>query len=358
VCDGYGEILQAGAEAADWLINDVFRVPIEKALNPLDPIQFVTMVRRIARSLRAVAAPIEQEVADEVAKVVDANWPDMTAAQRKSKLDEIENLLAGAGIGGAGERELPGIQAVFEVSAEQLIKPTRRQLVKRYDLAIETDLTKRDLVTAEHLRETSALFVRNNYGDIAIRLSAKARDIVAAGLEKGLGRDDISGELSVAMKAAKRSDAYWNFTATTFSNRARNFTQVHAFDDAGIRAYSPLAVLDEVTTEQCRFLNGKEFPVDKSVKKIRQVQGSDDPESIVDQMPWISKGKNDDGQDILYYKKGDRVHTVAVIDESGEGVKDKIGVYSEAMASEAMMKAGIGMPPYHGSCRTTVIPVF
>lgn len=345
--------LQDGVEAADWLLEDLFRVPIEKALNPLHPLQFVTMIRRVARALRASAAPIEQETADEAVRLVDANWPELSAAQRTSKLREIEDLLATA-----GEKQLPGLQATFEVSAGQIIPPTRKQLVKRYDLAIETSLTARDLETAASLRETSALFVRNNYGEIGKRLSAKARDIVAAGLEEGLGRDDISGDLAIAMKAAKRSDAYWNFTATTFSNRARNFTQVHALDDAGIRAYSPSAVLDEVTSETCRFLNGQEFPVDKSVKKIKQVQESDDPESIVDQMPWIQKGKNDDGDDVLYYKKGERTHQVAVIDEPGEGVKDKIGTYSDAMASETLMKAGIGMPPYHGSCRTTIIPVF
>jgi hypothetical protein len=353
VCDRCGETLQAGVEAADWLLDDVLRVPIEKALNPLHPVQFVTMVRRVARALRAKVAPIENATADEAAQIVDANWPEMSAAKRTAKMHEIEELLAAS-----GEKELPGLRATFEISADQIIPPTRKQLVKRYDLAIETDLTKRDLDTAESLRETSALFVRNNYGEIGKRLSTKARDIVAAGLEKGLGRDDISEELAITMKAAKRSDAYWNFTATTFSNRARNFTQVHALDDAGIRAYSPSAILDEVTSETCRFLNGQQFPVDKSVKRIKQVQESDDPESIVDQMPWIQKGKNDDGQDILYYKRGTRSHTVAVIDEPGEGVKDKIGTYSEAMASETMMKAGIGMPPYHGSCRTTIIPVF
>ncbi len=351
MCDGC--ILQAGVEAADALLEDVFRVPIEKALNPLDLVAFVTLIRRVARSLRLEVSPIEQQAVEEAAKIMDANWPDMTKAQREAKLAEIEELLAET-----GKHTLPGIRAIFDTNADNIIEATRKGLVKKFDLSISATMTERDEVTSKRLRETESLFVRDNYGKVAEKLSAKARDIVAAGLEAGLGRDDISGDLAKAMKEARRPNAYWNLIATTFSNRARNFTQVHGLDEAGIRAFAVSAILDEVTSDVCRFLDGKEFPVEQSVKRIKQVQESNDPEAIVDMMPWISKGKNDDGQDILYYKKGDQRRTVCVIEESGEGERDKIGTYSDAVATETLTKAGIGMPPYHGSCRTTIIPVF
>jgi SPP1 gp7 family putative phage head morphogenesis protein len=305
----------------------------------------------MARALRSSAGTIEQDAADEASAVVDANWPNLSAAERDAKLVEVEQILTNV-----GTEEAPKLGAVFKVGSDSIVPGTRKQLVRRYDLGIEATLTKRDEITADRLRETEALFVRNNYGVIKDKLSSRVRDIVAAGLEKGLGRDDISEDLADAMKAARRPNSYWNLIATTFCNRAHSFTQVHAMDEAGIRAFAVSAVMDEATSDICRFLDGKEFPVEQSVKRIKRVQESSDPEEIIDTMPWMSKGKNDDGDDILYYKKGDRRRTVCTIDESGEGERDKTGVYSDALATETLTKAGIGMPPYHGSCRSTIVP--
>ena len=351
MCSDCSWILQAGADAADELVGDVLRIPIQKGLNPLKHAQFVTLVRRIARKLRAEAAPLEQDTAEKAAQILDANWPDLSKSARAAKLKEVEKLLLAT-----AERELPSLQVVFNAAAEQVIPPTRKALAAQFGRTISASLTDRDERTMEYVRSTSGLFVRDNYGKVAEGLSAKARDIVATGLESGLGREDISADLALAMKAARRPDSYWGMIANVFSNRGRSATQFHAFDDAGIRAYVWASVLDEVTSEMCRFLNGKTFPVADAVKRVEKVQQSD-PEDIVDLMPWVAKGKNEEGQDILYYKKGDRRHTVAVVEEPGEGERDKIGKYSQAMAEDALAKAGLAYPPIHGGCRSTVTAV-
>jgi hypothetical protein len=353
VCQHCGDILQAGAAAGDELLADVLRVPIEKALNPLKQRQFVTLIRRVARSLRDAASPIEQQAVEKATAILDANWPDLTKAARAEKLREVEDLLAQT-----GEKLLPGVKVVFNVASDQIIPPTRRAVASTFKLDIQSDLTKRDKRTSEFLVETEGLFVRDDYGEVSTALTEKARGIVATGLESGLGREDISADLIAAMAGARRPDSYWGNIATVFSNRARNFTQIHAFQDAAIKAFMIEAVLDAATSEQCRFLHHKQFPVDGAAKRIEKVQAAPDPTDIVDLMPWIQKGKNEDGQAILYYKRGETRHLVANIDESGEGEDDKIGQYSKAMPEEAMAKAGIGMPPFHGHCRTTVVPVF
>jgi len=343
--------LQDGAEAADDLLEDVFRVPVEKALNPLHAVQFVTMIRRLSRSLRAKAGPIEQEVSEKAKELVDANWPELSASARDNKLQEVSDLMEGA-----AEREMPLIYSVFDANASQIVGATRKRVAEKFDLSISASLTDRDQTTSDNLRDTNTLFVRNNYLQVSSTLSEKARDIVASGLEKGFGREDISADLIEAMGSAKRPDGYWNMIATVFSNRARNFTQIHAFQEAEILAYIWESVVDEVTSDQCRFLHGREFSIETVAKRIERVQAAEDPEDILNIMPWIRKGRNDDGDLSLYYKVGEKRHEVCVIDETGEGESDKIGKYSNGMATEALAKAGLSLPPIHGSCRSTVIP--
>lgn len=350
MCQACGQILQLGAEASSDILEGILRVPIEKALNPLDKAQFVTIIRRIARDLRGEASPVELEAAQKAAESLDANWVEMTGKQRADKLKEVEKILLAT-----TDKLLPSLQVVFAAAADQIIPPTRKRVVAEFELGIKSTLTKRDEATSNILQASEAVFVRNNYGDLATKLTTKAKNIVAAGLEAGLGREDITADLVTTMKSAKRPDAYWGMIATVFSNRARNFTQVHAFDEAGIKAYLWWSVIDAVTTETCRFLHGREFQVSKAVKRIADVQAGE-PEDIVQSMPWIQEGKNDDGQDILYYKSGEEKVTVAVVAKAGYGENDRIGEYTQAMATEALAKAGIMMPPGHGSCRSTVLP--
>jgi hypothetical protein len=355
VCDGCA--LQLGAEAADDILAGVFRVPVAKELNPLNHLSFVAIIRRVARALRAEAGPIEELVAEHAQELVDIDWTALSATQREAKQAALQKVLQKE-LGQARERALPGIKAVLETHADKIVPATRKRLVAKYDLGIQATMTERDTRTSATLVDQSCLFVRNQYGEVATRLSARARDIVAAGVEAGLGRDDIAGDLVKAMAGARRPDSYWNLIATVFANRARNFTQVHALDEAGIKAFAIEAILDEVTSEICRFLHGKQFPVAQTVKRIQQVQDAKDPEDILDLMPWARKGKNADGQDVLFYEKGETKRTICVVEESGEGEKDKVGRYSEGMAEETLARAGMSMPPFHGNCRTTVVPVF
>ncbi len=79
MCDGCA--LQLGVEAADDILADVFRVPVVKVLNPLDAASFVTIIRRVARALRAEAGPIEQKAADRAAELAAGiDWPALSTA--------------------------------------------------------------------------------------------------------------------------------------------------------------------------------------------------------------------------------------------------------------------------------------
>jgi hypothetical protein len=202
VCDGCA--LQLGVEAADDILADVFRVPVAKEFNPLNHISFVAIIRRVARALRAEAGPIEEVAAERAAELASGiDWPALSAAQREVKHAALQKQIFEE-IAQAGEKELPGIKVVLETNGNKIALGTRKRLVKKYDLGIKSTMTERDTRTSATLVDHNCLFVRNQYGEVASRLSARARDIVAAGVEAGLGRDDIAGDLVKAMAGARR----------------------------------------------------------------------------------------------------------------------------------------------------------
>lgn len=349
------DLFEAGARAAEDILHRAFRIDIAKDDNPLGKRSFVVLVRRVSRRLLRVAGPHDARGAKAAAEKLDADWPNLTAKARGRLIDEADESVAAA-----GERALPALDAYLETASTQIVGGTRRAAKKSYKLSIAASLTDRDERTAEHVRASHTMFIRDAHGDLRERLSAKARDIVADGLEKGLGREDISEGLAAAMTGAKRPDSYWDLIATNFSNRARTFTHVHALDEAGIEAYRFDAVLDEATSEICRFMHGKVFNVGKAVKRQQRVIELEDPEEIKVAMPWVSKAKRDaDGKEVLYYEtEGGARRAVAVVDEPAEGKKDEVGSYSRELSTEQLERAGVTSPPLHGNCRSSLTPVF
>lgn len=349
------DLYEGGARAVEEILRRAFRIDIAKDDDPLGKKGFVVIVGRVSRRMQKIAGPIEGKAAKKAGEKLDADWPNIKAKKRGNLIQE-----AGEIVEAAGERALPLLDAILETSSTAIVRGTRRRARAKYKLSIAASLTDRDERTAEHVRASNTMFIRDAYGTLRERLSVRARNIVADGLEKGLGREDISAELADAMKSARRPDSYWDMISTNFSNRARTFTHVHALEEAGIEAYRYDAVLDEVTSDICRFMHGKVFNVGKAVKRQQRVLELEEPEDIKATMPWVSKAKRDsDGKEILYYEtKGGARRAVAVVDESGEGTKDDTGSFSREMSTEQLERAGISVPPLHGGCRSTLTPVF
>ncbi len=81
-----------------------------------------------------------------------------------------------------------------------------------------------------------------------------------------------------AVLVAGRSPAYWDVVAGSFVGRGRSFSQLSAYAEAAITSYRIVAVLDEVTTPTCRFLDGKTFSVSRGLELFDRVEAN--PDSI------------------------------------------------------------------------------
>lgn len=102
-------------------------------------------------------------------------------------------------------------------------------------------------------------------------------------------------------------------------------------------------------------MDGEVFPVSEQIRSFNDVAASPDPEEVRFRQPFMSKGKDDDGE-YLYYKDrdGSRVEIARVV-ESGVGRGEK-GTYRGAMGAAALAAKGMSAPPAHPHCLCLLVP--
>jgi len=344
-------LYSAAIRAAEDILRDAYRLDVAKALDPLDHRDFLVIVQRLGRALVGVSRDAEAAAMRRALTTLDVDWRHLTTAAR----DRVIHAARQA-VHGAATQVLPRVDHVFEVESKQVVAASRRETVRRFGLQIGTSTTSTDERIAAFVRRSESHFVRNQYGRRADELGQRARDIVASGLERGLGRDDIVRDLSSALTTSTgRTKAYWEVVATSFANRGRTYTQLAAFEEAGVERFRFEATLDEVTSLACRFMHGRVFSVARAMQRFDDVEQASDPEAIADLQPWVQTSADDDGNQVLFYKRAGRRHLVAHIDESAVGQSDRVGRYSRAMTSDQLEASGVSVPPLHGRCRSTIV---
>lgn len=349
----YYDHVREGIWAAEELAKSL-GVDISKALNPLDPDDFVTISVRLARSLKGAVAGAEGTALRAAIEGLDVDWPNLKEAARDRIISEARAQVAGL------SKTVPDlVEPVLVKSGGRLVASTRSAVVDKFELEIKRAVQPVDTEMLKLLRGSQMAYVKDQYGVRSDALDALTKKIVASGLEQGLGRDDISGALAekLAEQQVLRSRAYWDFTATDFSNKARTTTQLGAFGEASIAHWVFEAIMDEVTSDICRLLHGRIFSVDKAITRTRSALEADDPEDVRSLRPWVQTGVDGNGDTILYFDRGGERQKVARIEASGVGRLDETGRYSDVMSDKALEAAGLVIPPCHGHCRSNIMMV-
>ncbi len=329
---------------------------VVKRIDPLTPEGFDRIVDRVARQLRRATVQNEAEAVARAIDRLDVDWRNLSEEGRSAVVRAANRALADL-----PEVVLPAINEVFELESERVIRGTRGSLRTRFDLPIGSDLTRVDERIAVFVAESQINFIRDEYGRRLDDLGALARDIVSTGAEEGLGRDAISQNLQRALRSQirGRNAFYWDVVAGAFVNRARSFAEVSAFDESGVAFYQISAVLDEVTSDICRFLDGRVLSVSRAMELFRDGEALRDPEQIRAEQPWLAIRRDDEGRRAIVIPKPDGDIPAATVTDSAElaGRKDDRGTFANEISSRALMDAGVGPPPYHGLCRTVLLPV-
>lgn len=345
-------------EITEDLIEKAFRVNISKALNPLDPDDYLLISARLSRSLYGIAKPEQGKALRRAINALDVDWPNLSDPARQRVIEAARDSVAAI-----PKRIIPPITRELEVRGSRIVrgarKGTREQVSATIGARIGVDMALRDERIISYLSRSQGLFVTDSYVNRSEFFSAKARNIVAEGLEQGLGRDDISKMLRREIRdqlGPRRSRHYFNVISGVFTNRSRTYGQLISYQEAGIRRWIFDAVLDERTTPQCALLHGKSWTVSSSLDRINQMERSNDPQAVKDLMPWIRKGKNPDGSEFLFTqnREGVRRH-IADIVRNRQGNRDDLGEYRNVVSNQVLADMGANTPPLHPLCRSTII---
>lgn len=346
------------ARAVSDILVTGFRVDVSKALNPLHPADYLTIVGRLSRALSRATADTETEILRKAVDNLDVDWPNLTAAARSRVIRATQEA-----VGSIPARVIPAVEARLRVSGPAAVRGartgTREVLSATLRSRIGVSLTERDRRIVDHLVGSQAHYVRDEYGRRVDAFSRRARDIVAGGLDQGLGRDEIStalGEAFTATAGIQRSASYWSVIAGTFMNRSRTWGQLTSYEEAGIERYVFEAVLDERTTDQCAALHGRTFEVSAGIQRYETVAASSDPEAVIDVQPWLRVGKDDQGRRVLYTqdRAGSRT-LVGVVTQSRVGSRDALPKLAGMKSTAQLQEMGLLAPPLHGACRSTIV---
>lgn len=348
-----GLVASAGEEAAQDVLESVYLVELTKALNPLERKDWLRIHRLFVKSLKDTAEPDQAAAVRAMLAKLDIDWKTATPAQ-VDKVIHAANKAFEAAIAPV----IPKLDKVFTTASETIVDGTKRSVVSEWKLPISASFSSTDERIARFVAKSQKNFVRDEMGRRRDSLSAKARGIVERGMEQGLDRHDLGAELERTLNAegANRSRAYWNMLASVFMVRARSATTLTSFDEAGIDQFQFESVLDEVTSQVCRFMHGRVFSVPAAMQQIAALEAMEDPDAIREAQPFMSVGRDAEGNQTLYYKKGgERVQAARVV-ESGVGRSDEVGRHSHAKSDADLQAAGVAVPPLHGLCRSNLVP--
>ena len=346
-------MLEGLIDAADFVLEDFLRLPVRKALDPMVDDDFLVIVKRLSKAIRGVTGEAEAVALRKAINTLDVDWAELTPEQTQRIVQAANTAIRTTPIA------WPVLEKVFRVESTRIIEGAKVHARELHELHIDVSLSATDKNVAEHAARSQTVYVRDQLGVRADAASKKAREIISKGLEAGKGREEIAGELADALQAQQlgRARSYYDVVSAAHVARARSYGSLVGYADAGIETFTFQAVMDEATTDACRFMHGRVFSVSEGLRSFEQAAELDDPEDIKTHSPWIQSGKDEDGQPILYTRTaGGGRNVVALIERSGLGGLADGGKFTTAHKDESLQAAGMSYPPLHGRCRSSIIP--
>lgn len=311
------------------------------ATNPLSDEALTRWVNDASRKLGILARRESVAMVDEMLEWIDFEWSTasgqqwdamqaglrgvfgnpsakMIMAQRVETARILQRVLQRTG---AGTARLPGVAGQL---AAGFRVPDRR--------------------ISQAMMRHHGFFVRDRYGQMAPRLAGQVQQIIQGGIERGLGRRELERVLARQVSGGLQMPGYWQTVAANAVSRSRSYAMGSTFQAAGITHYRIEAIIDETTTETCMMLHEQILPVAGSMANLnRVISPQSTPQDTMRYHSFIRREGNEFRAD-----HGDGTSTVVATREEGGGYN--------RLAADRMAGAGVGFPPYHHRCRTTVVP--
>lgn len=347
-------VLRAGLGAAAELLHPDHSALAKAVLNPAVDEDFLEMVQELRTALVGLVGAAEAQALQAALDALRVDWARLTPAARDRAVLAAQAALATPAV------DWPRLQDRLEVEGRVVMGGMRRHVKRTFGLDVAVDLSAVDKRVAAHAAASQAVYVRDHYGQRAAVAGARARQIIAEGVDRGLGRQELARQLAQAVELAQlgRTPAYFQVVAASAVSRARSYASLSSYAEGGVTEYEFLSVLDEVTSLPCRFLHGRRFSVAKGLRRFTDAAASDDPSALVTASPWLSTGRDASGTPQLYVKdaSGER-QVVATVTANAVGQRDQAGAFATTYTNQRLSDLGVSTPPLHGNCRSTLVPV-
>ncbi len=296
-------------ECASQLLKHYLKADAPGPPGSLDsPSDFDVATVRMATDLHRKAISIEMRALVALLPALNIDWTTTTPPQQ-------HNIVSRAIRDAASELNSVGnsVTHTMDTSATNVFRAAKNDLRRIQRLKAPPTFTALDARMLRFLRQSETLFVRDQYGRRMAALGTRIRQLVAEGLELGLGRDDIrTGLAQAATNMLTHTEGYWQVVAGAFIGRGRSYAQMSCYYEAGIKHYRVVAVMDERTSAVCRRMHGKRLSVQTGVETFLRAETAKDPSVIMALNPWPRR---------------DATHA----------------------------DSDLSFPPYHALCRTTTV---
>ncbi len=335
---------------------------IEKNLNPRIALNIGKLAEKLATTvthdLSGQILPRLKNELEEHAEIFELNINNLDQGELASLVHEVKSGIQPAIDSGLG-LAAPQVTEHFKVAIKTVHDASQTYLAQSYFPQTAISFRQVDELAVERMGDMNGWYVRNSSGQASDYLSKQAGQIAQEGLKQGIGSDVIAGQM-----IKKLPDIYrkWSFNyartvARAGISRARSYSEVSAYQQAGITYLEIVAMLDERTTDVCRSLDGTIVEVSEADAALTAQHNLSDPTDIKDTAPFLTAWSNPHktGHPREVVVSGKQLH-VATITRSGVGNVDDRGDFKRHMGTKDLNKAGVTVPPFHFNCRSMTVP--
>lgn len=334
------------------LVVDAYGIVTKAKLNPLVGLDLRVVARRLSRKLGQIdASGSRHQLGRSIELVANLNFEKLTQAQLER----------------AVRRAMGDLKAVAPETAKRWVAEMRQELLRmgastksavkqRYLHQITPSLRQPEVKAIEQISQQQGWFVRNQAGKRDDAMSRRALEIVDEGLRNGYGRTEIGKRLYQELPGMWQGmgQRYANVLAANAVSRARTYAELSAFTEAGVTYAEVQAILDERTTDICRYMDGQIVEVTDMWEVANRAASVKDPEDIYRVSPFMQVRNNPQTGAREIQVRGTGT-PIAEVRRSGVGAVNDRGSMRGLLGGK-FKEAGIGGPPYHHNCRSMLVP--
>lgn len=321
-------------------------------LDPLVGVDLRVFSRKLARKLGKIDAAVSSsQIGRAVDLVANINFAKLTPAQVERAVRQAMGDLRGVAPEVAKQWVAEMRRELLRIGAS-----TKAAVSQRYLRTVAPALRLPEAKAIDQIAQQQGWFVRNQAGRRDDALSRRALEIVTEGLKNGEGRTEIGRRISTELPGMWQGmgQRYANVLAANAVSRARTYAELSTFTEAGVVYAEVQAVLDERTTDVCRFMDGQIVEVLDMWEIARSAATVRNPEDIYKVSPFMQVRTNPQSgmREVQVRSTGT---PVAEVRRSGVGAVNDRGAMRGLLPGK-FKEAGIGGPPYHHNCRSMLVP--